>query len=50
MTAEGPRAPGEVTSYYASFGEASRLASGAGRLEFERTRIGASAHLLGTGS
>jgi ubiquinone/menaquinone biosynthesis C-methylase UbiE len=38
MTAESPRPPGEVTSYYAAFAEESRLAAGAGRLEFERTR------------
>jgi len=37
MTANPAFAPPEVTSYYAAFAEESRLATGAGQLEFVRT-------------
>jgi hypothetical protein len=45
MTAESPRPPGEVTSYYAALAEESRLC----RPESVPSILGASAHLLGTG-
>jgi ubiquinone/menaquinone biosynthesis C-methylase UbiE len=35
---ERPRPPAEVVDYYATFPEPSRLATGASRLEFERTK------------
>jgi ubiquinone/menaquinone biosynthesis C-methylase UbiE len=38
MTADRPVAPTEVNAYYAAFAEESRLSTGAGRLEFERTK------------
>jgi ubiquinone/menaquinone biosynthesis C-methylase UbiE len=38
MTADPLYAPPAVTSYYATFSEESRLTTGAGRLEFERTK------------
>ena len=38
MSGGAPQPPPEVTAYYAAFGEEERLATGASRLEFERTK------------
>jgi SAM-dependent methyltransferase len=38
VSAGGPQPPAEVAAYYAAFAEEERLATGASRLEFERTK------------